>query len=258
MMKNKEVKKTANVININEVESFRFIESFKALRTNIMFSLSAKEDVNCRKIVFTSANAGEGKSTVAVNLSISLSETETKVMLIDADMRKPTVNKYFGMESRIGLANLLTGMNTLEECIQKVEDNKNLSVITAGVMPPNPAELLGSSAMDKVFCELEKHYDYIIIDTPPVNEVSDVLSIANKVDGVVFVACNGKTTYPEASNAIKALRFANAKIIGSVINKAQRGNKKYHYGSYANNSYKIRYKTIVSSSKTGGGSHKNR
>ena len=242
MMKKTETQKNPSIINITNTSNFRLVESYKALRTNIMFSLPIKENVRSRKILFTSACPGEGKTTTTVNLAVTLSETETKVLLIDADMRKPTVHKYFNIESRVGLSNLLSGMNTKKECIQQIEGMPNLSVITSGILPPNPSELLGSSAMINMLSEFESEYDYIIIDTPPVNVVADALAIVKKVDGVAFVVSQGKSTYPDVSRAIETLRFANANIIGAVMNRVDTGKKSKNTGSYGTYSYK--YKSI--------------
>ena len=241
-MKKTETQKNPSIINITNTSNFRLVESYKALRTNIMFSLPIKEDVRSRKILFTSAGPGEGKTTTTVNLAVTLSETETKVLLIDADMRKPTVHKYFNIESRVGLSNLLSGMNTKKECIQQIEGMPNLSVITSGILPPNPSELLGSSAMINMLSEFESEYDYIIIDTPPVNVVADALAIVKKVDGVAFVVSQVKSTYPDVSRAIETLRFANANIIGAVMNRVDAGKKSKNTGSYGTYSYK--YKSI--------------
>ena len=241
-MKKTETQKNPSIINITNTSNFRLVESYKALRTNIMFSLPIKENVRSRKILFTSAGPGEGKTTTTVNLAVTLSETETKVLLIDADMRKPTVHKYFNIESRVGLSNLLSGMNTKKECIQQIEGMPNLSVITSGILPPNPSELLGSSAMINMLSEFESEYDYIIIDTPPVNVVADALALVKQVDGVAFVVSQGKSTYPDVSRAIETLRFANANIIGAVMNRVDTGKKSKNTGSYGTYSYK--YKSI--------------
>ena len=238
--KNNKTQISGSVINITNQASFRLTESFKALRTNIMFSLHKKEGVKCRKILFTSSNPGEGKTTTTVNLAATIAQTEAKVLLIDADMRAPTVHKYFGIESRCGLSNFLSNMNALEECIQPVKNIPNLSVIPSGLQPPNPSELLAGNAIDKLFEQAETEFDYIIVDTPPINVVTDALPLVNKIDGVAFVVAQGKSTYPSVTRAIKALKFANANIIGVVMNRVE--SARPLYGKYGANHYKYKYK----------------
>lgn len=232
----------SGVINITVQNSFRLVESYKSLRTNLLFSLPKKEGVRARKILVTSSSPGEGKTTTTVNLAITISEINTKVLLIDADMRKPTVHKYFSISNKTGLSNILSGMNPIEECVQEIENMPNLSVITSGILPPNPSELLSSPAMKKLLCDLEEQYDYIIIDTPPVNVVADALAIVNDVDGVAVVVSQSKSTYPEITKAIDTLKFANANIIGLVMNRVGHESKKRKaYDSY---SYKYKYKPM--------------
>lgn len=226
------------LLNVAKTDNFHITESFKALRTNIMFSLPSSENKKSKIILFTSPDSGDGKTTVSVNTAIALSETENRVLLIDADMRKPTVHRYFGLESRTGLSNLISGMNGKEECVQKISDMPNLSVITAGILPPNPSELLGSSSMAKLLETFDGEYDYIIIDTPPINVVADALSLVNSADGTALVVSKGKSTYPEAAKALKTLKFANANILGVVCNRAGSGKKGYgSYGSYGSYGY---------------------
>ena len=238
-MKNKNTQNQNKIINIMGSTDFQLVESFKALRTNLLFSLPVKEGVNCRKILFTSSDPGEGKTTTTANLAISLAETETKVLLIDADMRKPTVHRYFHMEGRCGLSNILSGMNKLEECMQQIPELPNLTVIPSGILPPNPSELLSSSAMDKLLQSFENHFDYIIIDTPPVNAVTDALALVNRVDGVVMVIAQGHCTVPGATKAVETLRFAKANILGMVINRSVKIRQGYgKYGSYRYGAYR--------------------
>ena len=237
----KRTKRTIHNDILAENSPFTFTEAYKALRTN--FNYAALNGQH-KKIVVTSSIQGEGKSSVSINLATTLAANGSKVLLIDADMRKPTVHKYFNIESRVGLSNLLSGMNTPEECIQNIEGMPNLSVIPSGILPPNPSELLGSSAMTKMLSEFESEYDYIIIDTPPVNVVADALAIVNRVDGAAFVIAQGKSTYPDVSRALESLRFANANIIGAVMNRVTSGKKSKNTGSYGTYSYKYKYKSI--------------
>lgn len=220
---------------------FRLVESYKSLRTNILFSMPYKEGA-CRKLLVTGANPGDGKTTTCVNIAITLAQANNRVLLIDADMRKPTVHKYFDIESRVGLSNALSGMNPLSECVKKSNNIQNLWVITSGLLPPNPSEMLSSVKMEELLTQLEQSYDYIVIDSPPINVVTDALPISKLVDGVVIVANQYITRYPDIGRAVSSLRFANANIIGFVLNKTQkvtnkRFNKNYTY------SYKYKYKS---------------
>ena len=232
MKKNKKVNNQVKTINISDEADFRLVESYKALRTNLLLSLSLKEgDTKCHRVLLTSSIPGEGKSTTVVNLAITLVQMQARVLIIDADMRKPTVHKYFGLESRLGLSNLLSGMNTKEQCVYSIDNIPGLSVIPAGILPPNPSELLGSNAMKRLLAEFEKDYDYIIIDTPPINVVADALAVVQEVDGVVFVVAQDRTGYPEVSKAMETLRFANANVIGAVLNHSQNDKNKGSYSS---------------------------
>ena len=199
---------------------FRVVEAYKTLRTNILFSVP-KEEGKARKILFTSSNPGEGKSTVSVNTAITFSQADMKVVLVDADLRKPTTHKFFKISSKCGLSNFLSGQNKLEECIQKINGVDNLDVITSGPLPPNPSELLSGKYMELLIRELEKNYDVIIIDTPPVNVVADALSASKLADGVIIVVSNNKTDKQELQNVVKSLEFAEAKILGIAFNRAK-------------------------------------
>lgn len=236
----KKIQNTHRLLNVAKDTDFRITESFKALRTSIMFSLPASDEKRSRLILFTSPDSGDGKTTVSVNTAITLAETENKVLLIDADMRKPTVHRYFGIDSGKGLSNIVSGMNKKEECIIIPENMPNLSVVPSGILPSNPSELLGSSAMSRFLDECENEYDYIIIDTPPINVVADALSVVGRADGTAIVVSQGKSTYPEASKAVETLKFAGANILGIVFNRADGGKKHYgSYGSYGHAKYEI-------------------
>ena len=224
--------RTFNTILKNPV--FRVVEAYKTLRTNILFSVPAVEGRSLR-FMFTSANPNEGKSTTSANTAITFAQqTDVKVILVDADLRKSTLHKYFGLSSKRGLSNFLSGQDELENCIQRVPNVENLYFMASGVLPPNPAELLAGKRMDVLFSELDKMFDIVIIDTPPVNVVADAIPISSFVDGVIMVATDNKTTYNELQDAVKSLKVADAKILGVVLNKARTSNyrSRQKYSNY--------------------------
>jgi capsular exopolysaccharide synthesis family protein len=204
---------------------FKVTESYKAVRTNIMFSLLKK---GCKKLVISSSLAGEGKTTTAVNISISLAQMNLKVLLIDADLRKPKVNQFFELKNTPGLTNFLGHMSERDEIIHRTE-YKNLSVICSGVIVPNPSELLSSEEIASFFKETETQFDYIVIDTSPINEVIDALPLIKLSDGVILVIREGASTYPELNKTIKSLEFVDAKILGLILNGTKAEGKSYRY-----------------------------
>ena len=224
--------RTFNSILKNPI--FRVVEAYKTLRTNILFSVPAVEG-RSKRFMFTSANPGEGKSTTSANTAITFAQqTDVKVLLIDADLRKSTAHKYFGLSSKRGLSNFLSGQNELDDCIQKVPGTETLYLMASGFIPPNPAELLAGKQMDVLFEKLDEMFDVVIIDTPPVNVVSDALSICRFADGVTLVATDNKTSYTELQDAVKQLKIADAKILGIVLNKARTSNyrSRQKYSNY--------------------------
>jgi capsular exopolysaccharide synthesis family protein len=201
-------------------------EQFRTLRTNINFSMPDKE---LQTILFTSASPGEGKSTVAANTAVVFAQEGKRVLLIDADMRKPTVHYTFHMTNTLGLSNLLTRQATLEEVIKK-SDVENLQVITCGPIPPNPAELIGSRTMDKVMEEMKSRFDIIIFDAPPVLSVTDGQVLSNKCEGTVLVMSAGQTEKEGIVKAKEALVSSQANLIGAVLNNFKL--EKDHYYQY--------------------------
>lgn len=189
-------------------------EAYKTIRTNIMFSITHK---GCKKIVISSSLENEGKSTGAVNIAISLAQTDLNVLLIDTDLRKPKTHMFFEMNASPGLTHVLSGMNALDEAVRHTP-YAHLDVLCAGVIPPNPSEILAGEAFSELLDVLEKHYDYIVIDTPPINLVSDALPVIKRSDGVVLMVRSGRATYPELDKAIHSLQFIDAKILGLVLN----------------------------------------
>ncbi len=234
MFKFKKKKSVKTYYTILKSPVFRIVEAYKTLRTNILFSIPAVEN-RSKRFMFTSANPGEGKSTVSANVAITFAQqTDVKVLLIDADLRKATAHRYFGLSSKKGLSNYLAGQNELEECIQKVQGVDNLYLLASGVLPPNPAELLAGKQVDVLFEKLDSTFDVVIIDSPPVNVVADALSLCRFADGVTLVATDNKTSYTEVQDAVKQLKFANAKILGIVLNRARQSNyrSRQKYSNY--------------------------
>lgn len=226
--------------NIESGLKFRIEESYKSIRTNIMLSVMKK---GCKIIVVSSSLPSEGKTTTTTNLAISISQADQRVLLIDGDLRKPKIHHYFSIPNAPGLTNYL-GSSVNSRSSQKVDlfsiihptEFPNLSVITSGAIPPNPAEMLGSEPMADFLKEVSKEFDYIIIDTPPINVVSDALPIIRESDGVVLVVRSYSTTHPELQKALSSLEFIDAKILGFVVNFETTKRGKY------SNGYKYGYK----------------
>lgn len=195
---------------------FQVTEAYKKARTNLVYSIIKK---GCKKVIVTSPYKSEGKTTTAVNVAIALAQqVDTKVLIIDCDLRRPTIHTFFDIKNDRGLANYLTEECTLEEAVSHT-DNENLDLISFGAIPPNPSELLSSESMKQMVKELEGKYDYILFDTPPVNMVIDVIPIISLSDGVVLVTKHKDTTYPELNKAIDTLKRNNAKILGIIVNQ---------------------------------------
>lgn len=220
---------------------FRVEEAYKSIRTNIMLSVMKK---GCKIIVVSSSMANEGKTTTTTNLAISISQADQRVLLIDGDLRKPKVHHYFSIPNAPGLTNYL-GASVNSRAAQKVDlfsiihptEYKNLCVITSGSIPPNPGEMLGSEPMADFLKEVSEHFDYIIIDTPPINVVSDALPVIRESDGVVMVVRANASTHPELQKALDALKFIDAKILGFVVNYESEKRSKYGYYKYGYSDY---------------------
>jgi capsular exopolysaccharide synthesis family protein len=210
-----------------------FIEAFKTVRTNVLFS-TAEEGL--RSLVVTSAGPGEGKSIVAANLALALAQAGQRVLLIDGDMRRPRVHEIYQCPQEPGLSNVLTGNAKLSEAIRR-STVPGLWLLSAGHIPPNPAELLGSRRYLDLIASLDEHFDWAILDTPPVLAVADSSIAANDASGVVFVVGSDKTSRHAARAAIEQLTAANAHIVGSVLNKVDLIRHPYYYASYYRKEY---------------------
>jgi len=214
--------------------SFAAAEAYKLLRTNLDFSIPAKD--KCKIIGVTSAMKGEGKSTTAVNIAYTMAQSYEKVLLIEADLRLPTLAKRVRVQPRPGLSNLLIGQCNGNDILQKSGLINNLWVVTAGSIPPNPAELLGSEQMAVTIKTMSDFFDVIIIDLPPLTAVSDALIVSKLTDGMVIVVRQEYCDRGSVDEAVRQLRFANAKILGFVMTGAdtqKKGYKRYKsYGDY--------------------------
>lgn len=213
---------------LSKSSNFAVQEAYKTLRTNIRFFL---RNERCKRFCITSGAAGEGKSITLINLAISLAETGDKVLLIDADMRRPAMARLLVEKAAPGLSNVLAGLETCEDVIRK-EMYPNLDIMFSGDVPPNPSELLGSDKMQQLIEEMAEHYDYILMDTPPVNVVSDACIIANLLDGVLMLVRKDQSRKDDTKRAIDSLRLTGAKILGFVLNGVELNTKKsYRYYS---------------------------
>ncbi|MEH7367334.1 CpsD/CapB family tyrosine-protein kinase [Priestia megaterium] len=202
-------------------------EQYRTIRTNIQFSNTNEE---IKSIVLTSTGPGEGKSTTASNLATVYAQQGLRVLLIDADLRKPTAQYTFRLENHIGLTNVLTKQSSLKQAVQETQV-LNLFLLTSGPIPPNPAELLASNNMTELLKDMKEEFDIIIFDTPPVLAVADAQILANQVDGSILVISSGKTDKEAAFKAKELLFKANAKILGAVLNnrKLEEGSDYYYY-----------------------------
>lgn len=210
-----------------------FSEAFRAIRTNVLFS-SAEEGV--RAIVVTSTGPGEGKSMVAANLAVGLAQSGQRVLLIDADMRKPKVQDIFGLPQTPGLSDLLVGQSKASESVRKTSVS-GLWVLTAGRIPPNPAELVGSARFREFVASLKSHFDWVLIDSPPVMAVTDASLIAHYATGVLFVVGAEMTSRHAASRALDQLEQVQARFIGAVLNRVALERDPYYYSQYYRKEY---------------------
>lgn len=199
-------------------------EAYRSLRSNIEYS---SFDDEYRAIVVTSSVPGEGKSTTSGNLALSLAQSGNKVLLVDCDMRKPSIHKKFKISNMSGTAELLLRKESFEDVANFY--NENLTIITAGKIPPNPSEMLSSRAMTAFIKEMKKEFKYIILDTPPLQAVTDAQVLSTKADGVLLVVRAGSTKREMVLNSVDLIKKVHGKIIGTVLNGVENKKNNYYY-----------------------------
>ncbi len=204
-------------------------EAYNSLRTNLIFLVSQAER---KQIVFTSSFPGEGKTTNAMNIAILFAETGAKVLLVDADMRRPKIHRALKRKHSPGLADVLGKLKSLKNAIQTTSI-KNLDVLTAGTTPPNPSELLLSDQLNVLLQEAAETYDYVFIDAPPIKSVTDAAIISTKVAGTIMIVRAGVAHKPEVCDALAAMEEAGGKVLGFILNDVTSENlSSYRYNRY--------------------------
>lgn len=200
-------------------------EAYRALRTNLLYAVV---DEPPKVIVLTSPGPREGKSTTFVNLGVVLAQANKSVLLLDCDFRKPVVQKIFGLRNLHGLVDVVVGERTLQEVWH--EPLPGLKVVTAGPIPPNPAEILGSRRFAELLARVRDEFDYVLVDAPPVELVSDPIILATQGDGVLIVLDAQNTRKGAFRHSIRSLETVGANVLGTVMNNADKGLDSYYYG----------------------------
>lgn len=240
----KREKKTASghqirgtILNTNP--PFAVVEAYKSLRYNLKFVLSTK---NKNSLVISSPYSGDGKSTILANIAISIAQNNEKVLLIDMDLRRPTQHRLFRIHNKAGVSNIIGDRQDIEKVIHRgvIE---NLDILTSGDIPPNPSEMVSSNKAKDIVKWAEEHYDYVLIDAPPVNVVSDALALSDLTAGIVLVARVGVTHKEDLQRAIENIQFVNSELLGTILNAADaEASKRQRIKSgYSGYGYKYKY-----------------
>ncbi len=217
---------------LSEKSKFAIVEAYKSARTNIMFSLSASDK---KAFCITSYAKGDGKSTVAANLAISFSKMGKKVLLIDCDLRRPNVHNILKLENRAGFSDMVGRMVVFDDVVHR-DVLPCLDVLTSGTIPPNPSELICSPEVTRFIERINREYDYIIFDSPPIGVVSDALLLKEHVSGYILVTRERKTTHGDIERLLNNIKLADAKPLGfvrvGVTHEGKRGRRGYYYYYY--------------------------
>ena len=243
---------TATVFNLEEISNNPVIEAYRVLRTNLQF---CSYDENIKTITITSCSPKDGKTTTSINLGISIAKSGRKVLLVDADLRKPMLLKHLGGNSQIGLSNYISGNISIDDIINST-NIEGFSFVPCGPKPPNPAELLGSSRFQNFLKTVKGLFDVVIIDSPPLGSIIDSALIASQTDGTIIVIKSNVTDFNSAIRVKDQLNKANVKILGVVLNKVQKSSYKsyhnhYNYFGSANQINKSRFKKLEKSKRWG-------
>lgn len=222
---------------LNEKSSFENVETYKAIRTNVMFSMPKMD--KGKVIVVTSSAPGEGKSTTSINLAITFAQMGAKVMLIDCDLRKSRIHRYLELERKKGVSDVLCGFCQLDKAVKRGV-RENLDVLTAGEIPPNPVELMESEEFGKLISTLQEQYDYIFIDTPPITVVTDAAVAMKHSMGVIVVVRQDVTTFDMLDAAMENIGTTGVKVLGAIMLGTEEKSKKYGY--YTDRKYGYKYK----------------
>ena len=225
-MRKKKQSKTPQITGSGD-DAVLVVEAYKKLRANLLFSLASSKK---KIILFSSPEPDTGKSTTCGNLAVMMAQTGHRVLLIDADLRRPTLHRIFRVNKAEGLTRYLINVATWEECVKK-DVSPNVDLITSGPIPPNPSELLGSARMQQLLDEAAEQYDYVFVDTPPVNVVTDGLVLAARAAGVVLLSRYNTTTYDELQEAVDSVKNVQGNLLGVIINdyKYTTDNKQRRY-----------------------------
>ncbi len=214
--------------DIRQKITFSIIESYKNIRTNLVTLMSKKDS---KILAITSPNASEGKSTTSLNIAITLSQLDKKVLIIDTDAYRPSLHKKLKIANNIGLLDIIMDQSNLKQAVR--HHNEFLDIITCGSSAPKPSELISSKAFDDLLNKLRDDYDYIILDAPPVNPVSDALVIAQKVDTVIMVVRASITTHDAFTKAVRALGVLGIEVDGVILNGSDPRPKGYYKSKYS-------------------------
>lgn len=232
-----------HVLRLNEEKtfgtglSFAAAEAYRLLRTNVLFALP--DEGNCRVIGITSSLGGEGKSTTSMNLAYVLAEAGKRTLLVEADMRLPTIARRLKLEKGYGLSHMLAGLCSGEEAVRQSGLKDLLWVLPSGDIPPNPSELLGSAQMKASLSALSKAFDFILLDLPPIGEVSDALVVSRLTSGMLLVVRQNYATRTAVAETMRQLQYAQAKVLGFVLTCA--GGHGGKYGAYKKKGYGYGY-----------------